>query len=281
VPAKSGRKPRLRTAEFGSGILEPDPGLEPRINLLDLSDDEKISLLGPIEPALFEADDVPLCSTLPTIDGAGLSRDELFRINGGRNRARAAYATDCPDASPGELDRVAAAAARDELRRLLQDRPAAVASCCPATEPVPCLACSTIEAAAAAPESTVDVEGDPGEAEADATGWPAWTDADVWMLGPDPAEDPQVEAEAGGLLTLPELVEAEAARYRRMGTKLGDLLAHAMEGLAGTARLVHAFTPGDLEARLEVLEQDRPAPGLIRRDLARRLMATSLVGHDA
>src|SRR5689334_4695373 len=109
----------------------------------------------PAPPATSRPPDV--CE-LPTIRGAGLSRDEMFRVNGARNRARAAYARDCSDASPGELDRVADRAATDELRRLLRDRPPAVA---------PALAVSAVNSVAAV---------DPGDVESDPSTWPEWTD---------------------------------------------------------------------------------------------------------
>src|SRR5689334_20423012 len=82
----------------------------------------------------LEVDTCPV----PAINGAGLSLDEYFRVNGARNRARAAYAADCQDASPGELDRVADAAAGDALRSVLRDRPVAdPLPCCSPAEPVP------------------------------------------------------------------------------------------------------------------------------------------------
>lgn len=63
--------------------------------------------------------------TLPTIGGLGLTEEENRRVNGARNRARAAYAAMAPEASEADLDRVARLAATDELRRTLALRPAA------------------------------------------------------------------------------------------------------------------------------------------------------------
>lgn len=61
--------------------------------------------------------------TLPTIEGVGLEADELSRVNRARNRAMSVYRVDC---SPSDLDlaeSVGRAAAKDELRRTLRDRP--------------------------------------------------------------------------------------------------------------------------------------------------------------
>lgn len=63
--------------------------------------------------------------TLPTIEGAGLTTEEFRRVTGAENRARAAYAEGCPEASFAECHRVGVLAAKDELRRALKDRPAA------------------------------------------------------------------------------------------------------------------------------------------------------------
>jgi len=62
---------------------------------------------------------------LPTVDGVGLTKEEAWRVTGAENRARAAYAHDCPEATLLEIDHVARKAAMDELRRLLMERPAA------------------------------------------------------------------------------------------------------------------------------------------------------------
>lgn len=73
---------------------------------------------------------------LPTIYGAGLTEEETRRVTGARNRARAYYARECPDASDTELERVARLAATDELRRALKDRPAAPPLAIKVTPPV-------------------------------------------------------------------------------------------------------------------------------------------------
>ncbi|WP_406699168.1 hypothetical protein V5E97_09845 [Singulisphaera sp. Ch08] len=63
--------------------------------------------------------------TLPAIDGSGLTIQEWFRVNGCRNRAKAAYAVDSPMAEHDEIEYVGRKAAQDELRRTLKDRPVA------------------------------------------------------------------------------------------------------------------------------------------------------------
>jgi hypothetical protein len=223
-------------------------------------------------------------SDLPRIDGHGLSREELARVNKARNIARYEYGMACPDGPMSDVDAVGRRAAQDALRAVLRDRPAAPAlPCCDASEPAPCTACVSVEPAGV----------DPGDVESTPESWPAWTDEDVWQANEDAderaeanaeferfmaAEDARERAEVQRL-TLPEMIEAEAARYRRMETRLGDLLAKTLADLASTARMVHAFTPHTLEARMEVLDRDHPAPGLISRDVAEGLMATSLIGH--
>src|SRR5689334_4444183 len=96
VRSRPGVKPTRRSARppapFGAGLIEtsgPGPA-------------------GPLD-----------CRTLPTIYGAGLTPAEADRVNGARNRARAAYAQDCPDAPASEVEGVARRAATDELRRTL------------------------------------------------------------------------------------------------------------------------------------------------------------------
>lgn len=143
------------SAPFGAGLLD-NPALEPRVDLLELTAEEREMLYGPLESIPIDDDEPGPCSRLPRIDGHGLSMAEWTRMNGARNRSRAAYAVSVPDADAIELDRVATAAARDELRRLLRDRPPAVA-----------------------------VAIDPGDVESDPADWPAWTDDDVWVLGPE------------------------------------------------------------------------------------------------
>lgn len=100
---------------------------------------------------------------------------------------------------------------------------------------------------AAAIPTTADLEemarwsaGDDVEAEADPADWPAWTDADRW----EPT------------LTLPEWIEAEADRYRRLGTHAGELIAHALAELAGLVRFTRATTPETALDRIMTLERD-------------------------
>lgn len=73
----------------------------------------------------FAAGIEPVCSVRPSIDGSGLSKLEVFRMWGVVNKVKSIYARDMPEADLVELDRVGRAAAKDELRRLLKDRPVA------------------------------------------------------------------------------------------------------------------------------------------------------------
>lgn len=176
----------------------------------------------------LEVDTCPL----PTIYGAGLSFDEYCRVNGPRNIARSIYAADCPEASPGELDRVGDAAARDALRAVLRDRPAALAL--PAPEPC------------CGPD-----EDDDGEY-ADASEWPAWTD-ERWTTTEDPEPEP---APVPLAVPLDRYISIQADRFRGSGTRLGDLLARTLDGLASTARSARARTPHDLEFHVRAQDLD-------------------------
>lgn len=88
-------------------------------------------------------------------------------------------------------------------------------ACCPDDEPAPCLAC-------------LDAD---GPADGD------WSDDDVITLAPD-AE-----------LTMVEVIELEAARYRGWGTDLGDLLAERAESLVGQIKALDARTPEQFRDR--------------------------------
>lgn len=262
----------LATCKHGSAVVQL--GLLPAPSV-HVEPSRPASSKAP-EPIVTPLPLPPNTCALPQINGNGLVLDELFRINGARNRARSAYAADCPAASSAELDRVAAAAARDMLRRVLKDRPPApelpaAAACC--QEADPCKACSPAEAVRTAPVPAID--DDQAEGEGDPSTWPAWTDADAWELGPDPDDLDDVDidvdydlapAEASALLTLPELIDQQAARLRRMETYAGDLMARSLTQLAEMVRSVQASTPGDYAARLEVLDRDQgdrepsPAP---------------------
>lgn len=201
-------------------------------------------------------------STLPTILGAGLELEELFRVTGAGNRARALYASEMPDAEPGELDRVARAASRDALRQVLRDRPAAPAL--------------------AAPEIA---EVDPWDVESDPADWPDSTDNwffeldddELGQTGPDELDTfapihplrairvPSVcqPLAHAPLLSLDELIDQEAARMRAMGSHAGDLMGRTLAELAETVRSVQARTPMEYEARVEVLDVGQgPEPEL-------------------
>lgn len=62
------------------------------------------------------------------------------------------------------------------------------------------------------------------------------------------------------LLTLPQLIEREAERFRARGNAAGDLMAKTLDELVRVVRTVEAMTPADVEGRLEVLERDFTEP---------------------
>lgn len=153
------------------------------VNILDPTRSERQAFKAPLAPLPMDPDpfdDLPTVgptSVLPTVHGAGLDQSERFRLNGAFNRARVAYARDCPDADAIELDRVAKLAAADELRRLLRDRPAA-----------------TMAPAVADPFPSDRL--DPDDCPSDPNLWPAWTD-ERWELGP---EGDQVDEEPAAVV---------------------------------------------------------------------------------
>jgi hypothetical protein len=57
-------------------------------------------------------------------------------------------------------------------------------------------------------------------------------------------------------LTLAALVDAQADFYRGWRNPAGVMLARHMDELAMRIRWVHAETPGDFEARLEIVDRD-------------------------
>lgn len=63
--------------------------------------------------------------TLPAIDGAGLTTEEWFVVNGRSNQVKAEYARSMPAATHAELHAVGQRAATDALRQVLKARPAA------------------------------------------------------------------------------------------------------------------------------------------------------------
>jgi hypothetical protein len=145
----------------------------------------------------------------------------------------------------------------------------AVPACCDASEPDPCAACVQ-----AAPESFADqlaaavyqpTEADLAEmhahhataetrelgmipTEADPADWPSWTDEDRWEPTDELGEH---------TLTLAELIEHEADRWRRVGTLAGVLIGNHLAELASAVRLVQASTPETAMDRIATLERDR------------------------
>jgi hypothetical protein len=85
-------------------------------------------------------------------------------------------------------------------------------------------------------------------AEADPADWPSWTDADRWVPVDDRAED---------LLTLDELIDHEADRYRKVGTLAGLLIGNHLAGLASAVRLARTNHPAIAMDRIATLERDR------------------------
>lgn len=93
--------------------------------------------------------------------------------------------------------------------------------------------------------------------------WPAWADADVWQLGPDP--DDREPAPIG--LALDEWVRGQAALYRAIDHDAADLIAEALEGLLCEIEVTHARTPAQLRDRRAALlgayepRRGAPTPG--------------------
>ncbi|SIN70204.1 hypothetical protein SAMN05444166_0243 [Singulisphaera sp. GP187] len=218
--------------------------------------------------------------TLPTINGAGLTQDEFFRVNGYGNRARSAYAAGMPDVDSIELDRVERKAREDGLRAVLRDRLAASTvttaavdqveePCCDHDEPAPCTACvdGTDEPAAlptgADEHMTADELADLAElnamnpagaveAELDRfpafAGWGDWTTGFYWTPTPTAEPEPRV--------TLAELIDVEAERLRAHGLDAYDLMAGALAELARVVRVVSAARPDQVWERVSVLDRD-------------------------
>jgi hypothetical protein len=96
---------------------------------------------------------------------------------------------------------------------------------------------------------------DPGPSAADLEEFRRWRD------GGD------VEHESLALLTLDQMIDHEAYRYRGVGTLAAELIARHLAGLAEMVRFVRAATPHQAEDRIATMERDRLAE---ERELARR-----------
>jgi hypothetical protein len=90
------------------------------------------------------------------------------------------------------------------------------------------------------------IEGEPHD-------WPAWTDADLWQLGPGP-DEPADEPES--YPSLDAWVDAQADRYDALGTPAADLLAGELRAIAFKVRLTGATTVAEYRARVEQLDED-------------------------
>jgi hypothetical protein len=151
---------------------------------------------------------------LPNIYGRGLTRAEDNRINRARNNARANFGIANPDCPMSEVDRAGRDAAAAELRRVLADRTAAAQPvCCSPAEPTPCQGCL-----------------DAGAVESDPSTWPAWTDADVWELGPDPDQAEPTDVDR---IWWAENCPAATSTPRTPAAALGLIPAATAERLAG------------------------------------------------
>jgi|GEM_PF-6968414 len=141
-----------------------------------------------------------------------------------------------------------------------------VEPCCPPDEVEPCSAClgSVVHAQDAAsdePASSVVTTEQPAEAETAIE--PTATEAK-----PTPAVE-DVRPARPSLLTLDELIDAEAARLRRMETFAGDLMARTLAELARTVRSVQARSPLDLDDEVPPRRPaHRPIPSRSASDLS-------------
>jgi hypothetical protein len=79
---------------------------------------------------------------------------------------------------------------------------------------------------------------------------------DAPPLSHDSDAPPWPDDAAGPRFTFAELIDQEALGYRAWGTAVGDFLARCLEDQAQLVRWTEATTPEDLEARLEVWNQD-------------------------
>lgn len=202
-----------------------------------------VAAAGPDESHLAELE--PEWSVLPRPDGSGLSPEELARLHRQRDRVVAAYRAAAPEADQVDVRRVATAAAHDALRAVLRARPAAgaVISTTPGvvemTSPGDTMIVVPVERDVITSTEVVD----PLDLEACPPDWPA-------------DDEPELEPR----LTLPELVELQARRFRSIDSGAGDLMADALAELARVIRLVGASIPGDVGARLEILEREFSEP---------------------
>ncbi|WP_406699114.1 hypothetical protein V5E97_09565 [Singulisphaera sp. Ch08] len=197
----------------------------------------------------------PLFSVLPEVNGAGLSQDELFRLNRAENTARAAYSADCPDADITEVFRVGSAARTDALRTVLKDRPVACVTEI-VTPGLPAGADTELteqeleilaELNATNPDGAIEIECERFPARAE---WPASTSNFYWTACEpvEPEEEPRI--------SLAALIESEAAVLRARGLAAYELMGDHLEDLARIVRNVDAVHPNQVWARVDVLDRD-------------------------
>lgn len=184
---------------------------------------------------------MPLSCPLPTVDGLGLSEGEADRVRKARYDAMTQVTRNNPRFTRAELDAASNAAAKAELVKVLSERPRLTplpsAPCCGSAEAVPCLAC---DSPSLEPDDQVD---EPEYASAEE--WPAWTDGERWEAGPETNR-----------LTFAELVERQARGYRSWDNAAGQAIAKNLDQLSDRIRFAKASTPEELEARIEVLDED-------------------------
>ncbi len=117
------------------------------------------------------------------------------------------------------------------------------AACCPPSEAEPCQACLSAPAVPGEPAVEVAVEDDPAAGSIGPDDEFAMPDDD------DDAED--LDADAAGLLTLDQYIDAQADRYLALGHGAGRLIADALATLARSVRFYHAMTPDQYLDRSE------------------------------
>ncbi|WP_422932217.1 hypothetical protein [Singulisphaera sp. PoT] len=172
-------------------------------------------------------------------------------------------ACDCPDyeirrkgmtAEPCKHGKALVAMGLLEAPTAVANAPTVVAPaaepCCPADEVEPCSACLHSAAPAVVAEVVeVGTVGTPTLAEQPAqveATQPEAIEPTATVAEPAQADDEELPT-LPVLLTLDELIEAEAARLRRFETYAHDLMARTLAELARTVRLVQARSPLDLD----------------------------------
>jgi hypothetical protein len=138
------------------------------------------------------------------------------------------------------------------------------ASCSPPETPKACVACSAGSTASDASTALLERGITLAEAEAIADPFANMIDPDDDPSADDLAELAEWSTEQtarehldrSGVLSLPELVEHQAAFYRSWPTAAGEIIARHLEGLALKIRMTDATTPEEFDAREGVLDDE-------------------------